>query len=295
MDFTAVSAFVHAAEHRSFTEAANKLGLTASGVSKAISRLEEDLGVTLLRRTTRSISLTADGTIFFERCKQILADLEDARLAVSETTPEPHGKLNVTMPVVFGRLLIIPRLVGLLDRYPSLAVDASLTDRVVDLVEEGIDAAIRIGDIPDGRMVARRISTTKMVVCASAEYFHKAGRPKTVEELNRFACVAYRYPGSGRLMPWKIGDRLSSPFLPTGRFHLDNGDSLVDAALGHAGIVYLQDYMAAPHVASGRLETIFDGMTTEEFGVYAVYPQNRRLSQNVRALVDYLVEAFSSD
>jgi LysR family transcriptional regulator, regulator for bpeEF and oprC len=295
MDFTAVSAFVHAAEQRSFTEAANKLGLTASGVSKAISRLEEDIGVTLLRRTTRSISLTADGTIFFDRCKQILADLEDARLAVSETTPEPHGKLNVTMPVVFGRLLIIPKLVGLLDRYPSLSVDASLTDRVVDLVEEGIDAAIRIGDIPDGRLVARRISTTKMVVCASTEYFQKAGRPEKVEELNRFACVAYRYPGSGRLMPWKIGDQLSTSFMPTGRFHLDNGDSLVDAALGHAGIVYLQDYMAAPHVASGRLETIFDGLTTEEFGVYAVYPQNRRLSQNVRALVDHLVEAFSAD
>ena len=96
-------------------------------------------------------------------------------------------------------------------------------------------------------------------------------------------------------MPWKIGDQLSTSFMPTGRFHLDNGDSLVDAALGHAGIVYLQDYMAAPHVASGHLETIFDGLTTEEFGVYAVYPQNRRLSQNVRAFVDHLVEAFSAD
>lgn len=170
MDLSTIGAFVSVAQERSFTAAAANLGITASGVSKAVARLEGELNVRLLNRSTRSVSLTADGTALYLRCKQILNDLEAAKLAMSQAQSAPSGTLRVSMPAAFGRSRVMPAIAAFLNRYPLVTVDASVTDRNVDIVEEGFDVVVRVGAVPDSRMVARVLTATHFVVAASPRY-----------------------------------------------------------------------------------------------------------------------------
>ncbi len=177
--------FIRAAQHCSFSAAAWDLGTTPSAVSKAVQRLEKYLGTRLINRTTRSLSLTEDGAEFFDRCRQILDEIEEAELALNQSNSFPKGLLRISLAVAIGHLHIIPALANFVERYPDLKLEVGLSDRMVDLVEEGIDATVRVGDGPDSRLIMRRLATARFVICAAPAYSARYGEPKTPEDLNR--------------------------------------------------------------------------------------------------------------
>jgi DNA-binding transcriptional LysR family regulator len=292
VDLAAVNAFIQAAELKSFTAAAAKLDVSASGVSKAVARLEADVGVRLMNRTTRSLSLTQDGAAFLERCRSALSELEDAREMLARTGAEPRGVLKVSMPLAYGRLRVIPRLVELLERYPELSIEANVSDRRAELIEEGYDLAIRIGELPDTRLVARRIDAARFIVCAAPGYLERAGTPVSPEELVSHACVVSRSASSGRPMPWRLTSG-GEPFevSPPSRLVVDNGEALIDAALAGAGLIYIHRYMVQAEVDAGSLVTVFETEERDADVVFALYPQAKSLSPKVRAAVDYLAAA----
>ena len=193
-DLRTLTIFVQVAERRSFVRAAADLGITQSGVSNAINRLEDQLGVRLLARTTRRVSLTEDGTAFFERCRQVLADLEEAELVLKETRLKPIGRLRVDMPVSFGRLKMVPLLGPFQAQYPELKLVLSFTDRYVDLIEEGIDVSVRFGVLQDSSLMARRLSQTQFRVVGAPSYFARYGRPRTPQDARRRRCA--QLPGA---------------------------------------------------------------------------------------------------
>jgi LysR family transcriptional regulator, regulator for bpeEF and oprC len=294
MDLVAVNAFVQAAETRSFTAAAARLNVTASGVSKAVARLEADVGVRLMNRTTRSLSLTPDGIAFLERCRNALSELEEAREMLARTGVEPRGKLRISMPLAYGRLLIIPRLTELLERYPSLSIEANVSDRRADLIDEGYDLAIRIGELPDTRLIARRIDMAHFIVCAAQKYLARFGQPLSMEDLTQHSCVVSRSASDGRFLPWRASDAGGRPFqvIPTSRLIVDNGEALIDAALAGAGLIYIHRYMVQANLEEGSLVTVFDAQASDADPIFAIYPQTKSLSPKVRVVVDHLAAAL---
>jgi LysR family transcriptional regulator, regulator for bpeEF and oprC len=295
MDLGAIAAFVAAADGRSFTAAGKGLGITASGISKAISRLEDELHVRLFNRSTRSISLTADGESLYARCKQILSDLDDAKVAMLQAQSTPSGKLRVSMPAIFGRIRVIPAITAFMQRYPLVSIEADVSDRMVDVVEEGYDVVIRIGDLPDNRMVARPLTSTRFVVCGTPGYLSKYPVPNHPEDLKSHSCVQFISPQTHRIMDWMfLEEGRTFAHVPTGALSLDSGDAIVDAALCDAGLVYVQDYMAEAGFDAGTLVRVLASYACPPLPVVAMYPQNRHLSPKVRAFVDFMVEHFKA-
>ncbi|CAN5681740.1 LysR family transcriptional regulator [soil metagenome] len=294
MDLAAIEAFVAAADERSFTSAASSLGITASGVSKAVSRLEDELKVRLFNRTTRSISLTADGAALHERCKQILGELKDAKLATMQAQSEPSGLLRVSVPTAFGRLRVVPVIACFMQRYPLVTVEVSVTDRFVDVIEESFDVVVRIGEVPDTRMVARPLTTTQFIVCGSPGYFRKHPRPSHPRDLRDHACVSFVSPQTRRSMEW-IFSVDGRPYLhaPSGSLSIDSGQAIVDAAVHDAGLIYCQDYMIERELAAGQLEVVLHDFVATPRPIVAMYPQNRHLSPKVRVFVDFMFEQLA--
>ncbi|MCP1437087.1 LysR family transcriptional regulator for bpeEF and oprC [Erwinia persicina] len=294
MDLGAIAAFVSAAEGGNFTAAATALGISASGVSKAVSRLENELHVRLFNRSTRSLSLTADGVVLYQRCKQILIDLNDAKLAMSHAQDVPKGRLYVSIPAAFGRSHMIPAISAFMRHYPLIEVDASVTDRFVDMVEEGFDAVVRIGDLPDTRMIARSLGVTRFVVAASPHYFQRQPRPEKPEDLRDHNCVSFISPQTKRITEWVFfSNDKKIVHTPAGTLSLDDGEAMVDAAINHSGIIYCQDYMIENAVKDGKLQRVLKDFITPEKPVVVMYPQNRHLSLKVRVFVDFMVNHFS--
>jgi DNA-binding transcriptional LysR family regulator len=294
VDIGAIAAFVAAAENRSFTAAATDLGITASGISKAVSRLEDELKVRLFNRSTRSISLTADGAALYERCKQIMIDIGDAKLAMSQAQAAPSGKLRVSMPVAFGRLRVIPAIAAFMARYPQVTIEASVTDRVVDVVDEGFDVVVRIGALQDSRMVARALTATSFVVCGSPRYLAAHPAPASPKHLRDHQCVAFVSPQTRRIMDWVFDDN-GQPYIhtPTGSLAIDHGDAVVDAGVNHAGLIYCQDYMVEREIAEGTLALVLSDFQAAAEPIASMYPQNRHLSPKVRVFVDFMVAYFA--
>lgn len=295
MDLGAIAAFVSAAENGNFTAAATELGISASGVSKAISRLENELHIRLFNRSTRSLSLTADGVMLYQRCKQILIDINDAKIAMSQSQSVPNGRLRVSMPSAFGRSRVIPALSAFMRQYPLVKVEASVTDHYVDVVEEGFDAIVRIGDLPDTRMIARSLGVTRFVVAASPHYLQQQTRPEKPEDLRHHNCVSFISPQTRRITEWTfVQNEQEIVHIPAGTLSLDDGNAMVDAAISHSGIIYCQDYLIESAVKEGKLERILGGIMTPEKPVVVMYPQNRHLSPKVRVFVDFMVAHFTS-
>jgi LysR family transcriptional regulator for bpeEF and oprC len=288
--------FVRVAETRSFTEAAKQLSLTSSAVSKAITRLEKELGVRLLQRTTRSVGLTNDGQSFFDHCQQILTDIENAEYALNQTTSSPHGRLRVHMPVGFGRRVIMPAMRTLIDRHPNLIINVELSDRSVDMAYEGIDAAVHIGEPADTRLIARKLCNLRFVACASPEYLAKYGEPRTPDDLDHHHCLAYVLLHTGRYREWQFV-KDGKPFSKTvsGRLNVNNAESLLEAATSGLGIAMISNFTVAEAVRDGKLKCILTDYATLGPKVSVLYAPSRNLSPKVRAFVDFLQELIPSD
>jgi len=286
--------FVAVAETGSFTEAAGRLGLSRAMTSRHVQALEDRLGVKLLQRTTRRVSTTQAGAAYLERARRLLAEFDEAEHEVRGERASPRGTLRVNVPVTFGRLHVAAALPSFLDRYPDLAVELTANDRVVDLIEEGYDVAVRIGRLPDSTLVARRIGTIAVRLAASPGYLAAHGTPKEPEDLSRHNWLGYTYsavPGAPRLV--HDDGREATPRVG-GSLVANNGDIIAEAAAGGAGIVLQPDFILAPYLADGRLVTLLPGWRGPELGIHAVHHQSRYVAAKVRAFVDHLEAWFRS-
>lgn len=291
---TGLAAFVHAAEQRSYVVAGRILGVSSSAVAKNISRLEARLGVRLLNRTTRSISLTEAGGVFYDRCRRILDDLRDAEAVLSESREQPQGRLHVSVPLIVGHHLLMPHLAAFRSLHPRLELDVALDDRVTDIVAEGVDVAIRSGDLADSRLMARRIGPQHFVVCGSPAYLGRHGVPQGPDDLLRHACIHFKYPSSGRLAPWAFRPPHDGRRLPASLV-FNNTDAGLRAAVDGLGLAHLPVYVARPAIDAGRLQPVLTGDMVPFGALSCVWPANRLLSPKVRAFVDFAVDRLSTE
>jgi len=295
---TGMRLFARVVEAGSFSEAGRRLGLAPSSISRQISTLEDTLGARLMNRTTRKLNLTEAGQLYYQHVSRILADIEEANLAISQLERAPRGTLRLNVPVVFGRLHIAPALPAFLARYPEVTIDLTMTDNFVDLVEEGADLAIRIADLKDSSLIARKLAPSRRVICASPAYFERWGMPEKPEDLTRHNCLTYKFtPGSRQVWRLKGPDRVCEVKV-SGNLQSNNAEALYAAAREGLGLCMLATWNVGEDIRRGALRTIFPEFevspTDLDISVYAVYPQNRHLSAKVRAFVDFLVERFRS-
>ena len=291
----AMQAFVRVVEAGSFVRAAEKLGTSTSSASRLIADLEAHLGARLLNRTTRRLSLTETGQAYYERSVQLLADLDEAEAAAGAAAAAPAGRLRLTCPYNLLAQPIAPVLAEFGRRHPQVSFDVTVADRVVDLVDEGFDLAVRIGAPGGERLVARRLGSTQLVPCASPAYLEQRGAPQAPADLPRHGALTYAYVASPFL--WRLVDaegrrhevRVGGPL------HANSGELLVAAAVAGMGIVFEPDFVVGPYLARGELQRVLPGCAGPKLDVWAVYPSRRHLSAKVRTFVDYLAEIFAAD
>lgn len=282
--FAQMQLFVKVVESAGFTAAARSLGVPKSTVSRQVARLEDRLGVRLLHRTTRALRPTEAGQAYYERCARILADLSEAEQAVSRAQVIPRGPLKITAPLTFGYLFMGDLVAGFLRAYPEVVLDLSLSDRKVDLIEEGYDVAIRAGTLDDSSLVARRLGPATMMVVASPDYLARRGTPLHPQDLKDHDCLRYE---QGSLASWRFaGDVLVSV---DGPLVSNNGDILRSAAVAGLGLTYAPRFIVGAEVRSGKLVGVLGDHVQSLGGIWAIYPANRHLSAKVRAFVDYAV------
>ena len=276
-------------KHGSYAKAADELALSASGVSRIITRLEERLGARLVQRTTRKLALTESGAAFHARTAQVLLDLAEAEAEVQRTTLQPRGTLRMSAPVVFGQHYITPMLAELTEMYPELSFEVSLTNRFVDLIEEGMDLAVRIGSLADSRLIARRLCTNHRVLVASPSFLARHGPPSDVMQLSALECVIFT--GFSRPREWKlIGPEGPVTLNVAGRVASNNVDVLTESAKLGLGVTVGATLSVGPALLSGELLRVLCDYQFEPTAIFAVYPSARQLSTKVRAVVDYLVD-----
>lgn len=285
--------FVRTVREGSFSAAARALDLSPSAVSKQISRLEDRLSVRLFNRTTRRLSLTEEGTAFYERASRILADLEDAAAAVSSLRSTPRGRLRVTMPSGFGILHFLPALPDFLARYPELDLDIDVNDRFVDLVEEGFDVALRIGELQDSSLIGRRLSANHRILAAAPHYLQARGAPRRIGELADHNCLVYTYRAQRH--DWHLLDETDAEIVVTvsGNVETNNPTILRASALAGVGLVLLPLWLIGPDLKAGRLVQVLPQYHGPDSAIRVVYPPGRHLSARVRCFVDFLVERFA--
>lgn len=288
---SAMRAFVAVVDTRSFAAAAERLELSRARLTKMIQDLEEHLGTRLLNRTTRRLNLTEAGAAYHERCAAILADVAEAEEVASHLTALPRGTLKLTVPVSFGILKIAPLLGGFLERHPEVSVDMTLNDRKVDLIDEGFDLAIRVGALTESGLIARRLATDQIVICAAPAYLERHGTPRVPQDLARHACLSYAYATTGD--EWRFtGPAGEVSVRIRGPLRANNGDTLRLAALSGAGIIRQPTFLVQRDLDAGRLVRLLGDYQSSELGIYAVYPTRRFLSAKVSAFIDYLSAAL---
>lgn len=284
-----ISAFVQAVEAGSFAQAAERMHVTRSAVGKSIARLEERLGVRLFQRTTRTQRLTLDGEAYYERCVRALSELEAADAALDSGRREPTGLLRVSCPVLFGRRCVAPVLVKFADQHAGLTLEISFSDRVVDLVGEGYDLAVRIGELGDsGNLTARKLGTQSMGIGASPAYLARRGTPRSVDELSQH--VAIQYASRGEKQAWPVRDAdgsLREVRLET-RLMLDDLEAMADAAAAGVGVTRLPCWLLSRYMRAGQLEVVMTSEYVMPTGIYAVWPTTRYLPSKTRAAIDVL-------
>lgn len=278
-----VSEFIAVAEAQSFTAAANRLGISTAQVSRQVGALEARLGTKLFYRTTRKVTITETGQVYYNHCRQVLEGLAEAERAVTDLHQEPKGRLNLTAPVTFGENRIAPLINDFLQRYQELEINLRLTNQRLDLVAESYDLAIRLGELEDSSMMAKRLSSRRHYTCAAPEYLAAHGTPNALSELDAHNCL------QGSLGYWRFQENGTTRHIRVkGNLRCNSGASLVDAAQKNLGIIQLPDYYVEADLSAGRLISVLDAYRAPDDGIWAIYPQNRHLSPKVRLLLDHL-------
>ncbi|HWP07731.1 MAG TPA: LysR family transcriptional regulator [Polyangiaceae bacterium] len=295
-EIVAMVTFARVVEAKSFTLAAQKLGVSKAAVSMRVAGLERELKVSLLHRTTRKLTLTPEGAALYERCARVAAAADEAALAVAGAGDEPHGVLRVNAPIVFAEDYLAAPMATYLERYPAVRIELSLGDRAVDLVEEGVDVAIRItAKLKGAGLVARKLATDRPVLCAAPAYLARKGQPESPSDLLQHDCLVYSLL---RVTDeWRFRDPESKEVLPIPvepRFSAASGAVLRRAALAGMGLAVLPRFMIASELAAGRLRVALDSVHAPPLGIYAVYPESRRAPSKVRAFVDVLAAHFKT-
>lgn len=292
--FHALNVFVKVAELKGFAAAARHLNMSPPTVTRMVSMLEDSLGIRLFVRTTRSVMLTDSGQRFFEDARRILADLEEAERAAFGSYAEPTGELSVTASVLFGRMFITPLLGEFLDLYPKLSARTLYVDRVVNLIDEGLDVGIRIGNLADSSLMAVRCGAVKQILFASPTYLESHGKPETPDDLSRHAIINSTALNASAQWHFQSG-RKSTTKRVNPRISMNTNDAVIELALQGHGIGRLLSYQVAPYIADGRLKTVMKSYEPPEVPIHLVHQEGRTVSAKVRAFVDFAVERLKSD
>jgi len=291
---TSMKVFATVVQSGSFTAAADVLGLSKAMVSKHIHSLENLLGVRLLNRTNRRLHLTEAGAAYLERCRQILNAVEEAERAVAELNAKPQGALKLTSPTSFGTFHLVPVIADYEKLYPEVKVLLSLQDLPMDLVEEGLDLAIRVGKLPDSSLVARPLASVRVVVCGAPSYFKTHGVPQTPDDLAQHNCLLYtEWTPKGEWLFKGPEGEFSVPV--SGDFEANLGDAVRMAAISGRGLVQLPAYVVGPDLKAGKLRAVLTDFAPDKMPIYAVYPHREHLAATVRTFVEFLQERFQRD
>ena len=291
--FQALTAFAKVVESGSFVAAAGRLGVSVSAVSRHVAELEAHLNVRLLNRTTRRLSLTESGGVFYQHCVQLLADLDEAEESASAATVTPRGTLRLSAPVTFGERHIAPALAAFVERYPDMRFDVALSDRAVDLIEEGFDAAVRIGAIGSQNLVGRAVAATAMVCCAAPAYLRRHGEPERPDDLAGHECLTYEYASQRRTWLFRERNGSTRQVKVSGPMHANSGMFLAALAVEGCGIAREPDFIVEPELRAGRLVAILRAFQPAPSAIQLVYPSRRHLSAKVRVFADFLRERFA--
>jgi DNA-binding transcriptional LysR family regulator len=289
--FQEMQTFSAVVDAGSFVGGANTLDMSKAAVSRYIGDLEARLGVRLLHRTTRKLSLTAEGEVFYARCKELLSNISDAELEITSRTAEAVGLLRVSAPVTFGILHLASLWGEFSAKHPKVSLDITLSDRVVDIIEDGFDIAIRIAKLPNSTLISKKLASTKMVLCASPQYIKRHGKLTHPSDLTKHSVLAYTY--------WSMRDEWTFEG-PEGnvtvktvpRLKTNNGDTNLAGALMHQGIVLQPTFLVGKYLKTGELIELIPEYKSTELGIYAIYPTRKLVSPKVRLLIDFLVQSF---
>ena len=293
---TGLMAFVRTADLGSFVAAGRVLGLSPSAVGKAVTRLESQLGVRLFQRSTRSLRLTEEGRAFHERCRHILDDLDDAQETLLRTKETPRGRIKVSAPIVAYHLLL-PVLAEFLSLYPDIELDLDFSDRIVDLIDEGVDVAIRSGQLPDSRIMVRALRPFQLLLCASPAYLERQGTPKCPRDLSTHAGIGFRFPNSGKVQDWPLKLPAGEPEVRIRHIlTCNNMEALRGAVLRGLGIGCMPDFLAASSLRTGDLVPLLVDHLDAPGQFNLIWPSSRHLSPKVRVFVDFISKRlFSSE
>lgn len=292
--FAALRAFSQVVESGGFSKAADRLGVSTTAVSRQVADLEAHLHVRLLNRTTRRLSLTESGQAFYARAQELLQGLQEAEQEAAKAAVTAHGTIRVTTSIHFGTRKVAPAIAGFQARHPQVKFDVQLSDRIVDLVEEGFDLAIRIGGAGGENLVARPLGETRLVVCASPAYLARHGTPAVPQDLAGHNCITYEYAAPRNRWPLRGPDGAEHAVRVAGTTHSNSGDLNASLAAEGAGIAFEPDFIVEADLRAGRLVALLPGYAAPPSPIYAVFPTRKHLSAKVRLFVDYLVERFAA-
>lgn len=287
--------FLSAVDAGSFTRAAQRLQVTTSAIGKSVAQLERRLGVQLLNRTTRSLSLTSEGEAYYAACSMALGHIEEAQALLASRRQVPSGRLRVDLPLAFGRRCVAPVLFEVLRRFPQIVPEVSFSDRRANLVEERIDLAVRIGELGnEAGLIARQLFVQRFALCASRAYLERHGQPRDLADLSNHRLAVYGRDGA--LSPWSVRDEggRRRTWEPRGAIVLGNGEALLDAVLADVAIAYLPSWLFMDAAQRGELQLIWPERTVEGAPVHALWPKTRQLAPKIRVVVDALVERFAA-
>lgn len=280
-----VRAFVRVADDQSFTLAAERLGLSRSAVGKCVARLEDNMATRLIHRTTRSVSLTEEGQLFYEHAIRILSEVDDAEFALAQRHQAPRGRLRIDVPIALGRLHILPVLQRFLNRWPEVEAEVSFSDEYRDIVGDGIDVAVRIGGPTDSRLARRVLASHRLITCAAPEYLKRRGTPRTIDELTRHDRIGFKHAGGP--VPWHYrvggGDRDVGV---QGNLRLGNTEAIRDACLAGTGLAQLGAFLVGRDIREGRLVPLLEEFERDEPPVCVVYPTRKHVSPKVRLFIE---------
>ena len=292
--FEEMRAFVAVVEAGSFVGAAEALQVSKTAVSRLVGDLEQRLGARLMQRTTRRLSLTEEGERFHERCRELLDGIAQAEAELTERTGRAIGPLRLNVPVSFGLLHLAPLWPGFMARHPQVLLEVTLSDRLVDLVDEGIDLAVRIARLPSSSLISRQLTTTRMVLCASPEYLRREGEPAHPADLAQHSVMAYSWWSGGD--EWRFEDAQGKPHsvVTRPRLRANSGDTCRAAALADQGVIYQPQFLVGEDLRAGRLVPVLPALHGPAIGIHVVYPSRKHLAGKVRAMVDFLGAAFQT-